>query len=221
MCQVIVPSFIRFTSNILPRRGFPSVLCSPVPTGLGVLLLTLPTGQCRIIRGRNQTWFLPFVSLFSHTYLAYLQGFVVFFLTGVLGAHRPFPVPVLPIAVFPQRTFILTDLRTVSLVLCLLPCPCGRRAVFRPVVPEGLLDPLSSLGELRASGLQGRGATPRPTDSPCSCSSFIGLLTFCPVCQVAYFLPGLFAHAHRVPSIQVTPDGDPREIRALEVPDGA
>ena len=31
------------------------------------------------------------------------------------------------------------------------------------------------------------------------------------MCQVAYFLPGLFAHVHRVSSIQVPPDGDPGE----------
>jgi hypothetical protein len=45
-----------------------------------------------------------------------------------------------------RHTFILNALRTVSLVLCPLSCPCGRRAVCRPVVSEGPSEVLLNFG---------------------------------------------------------------------------
>ena len=82
----------RFTSYMLPGRVFPSVLCSPIPTGLRVLLLTLPTGQCRIVCGKDLTRYLPFVHFcVCLTHLTYLRCSLVFVVAPVLGAHRPVP----------------------------------------------------------------------------------------------------------------------------------
>ena len=65
--------------------------------------------------------------------------------------------------------------RTLSIVLEPWTCPRGRRAFLGPVVSEGL-DPLRSLVELWVSGMRGRGAAPRPTNSPHS--MLVGLLFF-------------------------------------------
>jgi hypothetical protein len=60
-----------------------------------------------------------------------------------LTAHFRYPCVQSPS--LPQRTFILTDALTISLVLYTPPCPIGRRAFCRLVLFEGLLDPLRSL----------------------------------------------------------------------------
>ena len=88
---MVITPFISYIF-IVPQWVAPFVHSSPIPTGRRVLWQALPTGQCRIVYGRNLTRYLPFVyfCVFT-THLTYQGCPLVFVLAPVLGAHRPVP----------------------------------------------------------------------------------------------------------------------------------